>query len=99
MNHHKHVTIFDSRRKNFDAIDIACRKTIQPALGLETTKADKLKTGMSRRFDSGSDECTRLAAKMTSSCVSSLGYIEKGIDDLDPSEMMRAEHYLERFKS
>ena len=98
MNHHQHVTIFNSRRQNFDAVDKACRQTVHPALALEMTKADKRESGMSRRFDSGSGEFARLVAETTSSRVSSLGYIEKEIDNWDLDDLMRAEHYLEEIQ-
>ena len=94
MNHHKHVTLFQSRRQNFDTINDIYRKTLQPALALEITKADKREDGMIRRFDSNSGEYTRLAAELASSRVCELGYIEKEIDSWDLSDMTRAEHYL-----
>jgi len=28
MNHHKHVTLYHSRKHNFDSIDQECRKTV-----------------------------------------------------------------------
>jgi len=98
MNHHKHVTLFHNRRQQFDTIDQACRQTLQPALALEMTKADKREGGMVRRFDSSSGEYTRLVTEMASSRVSSLGYIEKEIDDWHISDLTRAEHYLEEIQ-
>jgi len=98
LNHHKHVTLFHSRRRNFDDIDKTCRKTLQPALALEMTKADKREGGMVRRFESSSGEYTRLASEMTSTRVSALGYIEKEINDWDSSDLTRAEHYLEEIE-
>lgn len=95
MNHHAHVTLFHSKRHHFDVIDKSCRKTLQPALVLEMTKADKREGKMVRRFESSSGEYARLVSEMTSSRVSSLGYIEKQIENLDLSDLTRAENYLE----
>ena len=94
MNHHKHVTLYQSRRKNFDSIDQECRKTVSPELALEMTKADKREVGLIRRFDASSGEFSRLSAEMTASRKSSLGLIEKAIDDWDLSDLSRAEYYL-----
>lgn len=98
MNHHKHVTLFQSRRQNFDTINDVYRKTLQPALALEVTKADKREEGIIRSFDSNSGEYTRLAAELASSRVSELGYIEKEIDSWDLSDLTRAEHYLQEIQ-
>jgi len=94
MNHHKHVTLYHSRRNNFDSIDQDCRKTVSPELALEMTKADKREVGLIRRFDASSGEFSRLSAEMTASRKSSLGLIEKSIDDWDVSDLTRAEYYL-----
>ena len=94
MNHHKHVTLYQSRRKNFDSIDQECRKTVSPELALEMSKADKREVGLIRRFDASSGEFSRLSAEMTASRKSSLGLIEKAIDDWDLSDLSRAEYYL-----
>jgi len=98
MNHHQHVTLFHSRRRNFDDVDKTCRKTLQPALSLEMTKADKREGGMVRRFESSSGEYARLASEMTCTRVSALGYVEKEINDWDSSDLTRAEHYLEEIE-
>ena len=94
MNHHKHVTLYHSRKHNFDSIDQECRKTVSPELALEMTKADKREVGLIRRFDASSGEFSRLSAEMTASRKSSLGLIEKAIDDWDVSDLTRAEYYL-----
>ena len=99
INHHNHVTLFHTRRSNFDSIDKTCRTTVQPALALEMTKADKRESSLSRRFDSSSGEYTRLISEMTSSRVSSLGYIEQEINNWDISDSNRAEHYLEEIRA
>lgn len=98
MNHHRHVTLFHSRRENFDAIDKECRHTLQPSLALETTKADKREGGMVRRFESNAGEYTRVVTEMTSSRVSSLGYIEGRLMNWDIRDSTRAEHYLEEIR-
>ena len=98
MNHHRHVTLFHSRRENFDAIDKECRHTLQPSLALETTKADKREGGMVRRFDSNAGEYTRVVTEMTSSRVSSLGYIEGRLMNWDIRDSTRVEHYLEEIR-
>ena len=85
MNHHKHVTLFHSTRQNFDAIDKECHKTVQPDLSLEFVKADKRDGGITRRFESSAGEYTRLVSELQSSRVSSLGYVEKKINDWDAS--------------
>ena len=94
MNHHKHVTLYHSRKHNFDSIDQECRKTVSPELALEMTKADKREVGLIRRFDASSGEFSRLSAEVTASRKSSLGLIEKAIDDWDISDLSRAEYYL-----
>jgi hypothetical protein len=98
MNHHRHVTLFHSRRENFDAINKECIQTLQPALALEVAKADKREGGMVRRFDSNAGEYTRVVTDMTSSRVSSLGYIERRLENWDISDSNRAENYLEEIR-
>eukprot|EP00579_Thalassiosira_antarctica_P025145 CAMPEP_0202011194 /NCGR_PEP_ID=MMETSP0905-20130828/18756_1 /ASSEMBLY_ACC=CAM_ASM_000554 /TAXON_ID=420261 /ORGANISM="Thalassiosira antarctica, Strain CCMP982" /LENGTH=387 /DNA_ID=CAMNT_0048569953 /DNA_START=29 /DNA_END=1192 /DNA_ORIENTATION=- len=98
MNHHKHITLFHSRRQNFDAIDRTCRQTLQPTLALEMTKADKREGGMVRRFESSAGEYTRLVSQVISGRVSSLGYVEKEMDDWDIGDLTRAEHYLQEIR-
>lgn len=99
MNHHRHVTLFHSRRENFDSINKECIKTLQPALALEVAKADKREGGMVRRFDSNAGEYTRVVTEMTSSRVSSLGYIERRLENWDISDSNRAENYLEEIRT
>ncbi|KAL3811660.1 hypothetical protein ACHAXA_004392 [Cyclostephanos tholiformis] len=98
MNHHRNVTLFHSRRENFDAIDKECRQTLQPSLALEMTKADKREGGMVRRFDSNAGEFTRVLMEMTSSRVSSLGCIERRLENWDISDSTRAKQYLEEIR-
>jgi hypothetical protein len=98
MNHHRHVTLFHSRRENFDAIDKECRTSLQPALALEMTKADKREGGMVRRFESNAGEYTRVVTEATSSRVSSLGYIERRLTNWDVRDSTRAERHLEEIR-
>ena len=58
------------------------------------TKADKREVGLIRRFDASSGEFSRLSAELTASRKSSLGLIDKRIDDWDLSDLSRAEYYL-----
>ena len=98
MNHQQHVTLFDSRRQNFDAIDKTCRTTLQPALALEITKADKREVGMVRRFESRSGENARLLSELTSGRASSLGYLESEVDEWESSNAKNAEKDLEEIE-
>ena len=95
MNHHRNVTLFHSRRENFDVIDKECRQTLQPSLALEMNKADKREGGMVRRFDSNAGEYTRILMEMTSSRASSLGCIERRLANWDICDSTRAKQYLE----
>ena len=53
---------------------------------------------MVRRFDSNAGEYTRVVTDMTSSRVSSLGYIERRLENWDISDSNRAENYLEEIR-
>ncbi|KAL7549752.1 hypothetical protein ACHAWF_013018 [Thalassiosira exigua] len=92
MNHHKHATLYQARRRNFDSVDRTCRQTLQPALALEMTKADKREGGMVRRFETSAGEHARAVSEMVSSRASSLGGVRNALDEWDP--LRRAEHYL-----
>jgi hypothetical protein len=98
MNHHRNVTLFHSRRENFDVIDKECRQTLQPSLALEMNKADKREGGMVRRFESNAGEYTRVLMEMTSSRASSLGCIERRLASWDICDSTRAKHYLEEIR-
>lgn len=98
MNHHNHVTLFNSRRVHFDTIDQTCRQTLQPSLALEMTKADKREGGLIRRFEAASGEYTRRLAELQSARVASLGYIEREIDAWDLSDATRIESHLAEIK-
>jgi hypothetical protein len=53
---------------------------------------------MVRRFDSNSGEYTGVVTEMTSSRVSSLGYIERRLMNWDIRDSTRVEHYLEEIR-
>ena len=95
ISHHRHVTLFHARREHFDTIEKEGRKTLQPALALEMTKADKREGGLVRRFDSNAGEYTRLVSEMISSRASSLGYVESILANWDVSDSNRVKVYLE----
>ena len=95
ISHHRHVTLFHARREHFDTIEKEGRKTLQPALALEMTKADKREGGLVRRFDSNAGEYTRLVSEMISSRASSLGYVESILANWDVSDSNRVKAYLE----
>lgn len=95
ISHHRHVTLFHARREHFDTIEKEGRKTLQPALALEMTKADKREGGLVRRFDSNAGEYTRLISEMISSRASSLGYVESILANWDVSDSNRVKVYLE----
>ena len=95
ISHHRHVTLFHARREHFDTIEKEGRKTLQPALALEMTKADKREGGLVRRFDSNAGEYTRLVTEMISSRASSLGYVESILANWDISDSNRVKVYLE----
>mmetsp|Transcript_9680 Transcript_9680/g.20054 ORF Transcript_9680/g.20054 Transcript_9680/m.20054 type:complete len:396 (+) Transcript_9680:113-1300(+) len=80
MNHHKHVTLFHAKRHHLDSIEQSFRTTLQPALTLEATKADKREGGMVRRFESSAGEYSKRLAECHASRVSALGCIQKKID-------------------
>lgn len=95
ISHHRHVTLFHARREHFDTIEKECRKTLQPDMALEMTKADKREGGLVRRFDSNAGEYTRLVSEMISSRASSLGYVESILANWDVSDSNRVKVYLE----
>ena len=95
ISHHRHVTLFHARREHFDTIEKECRKTLQPDMALEMTKADKREGGLVRRFDSNAGEYTRLVSEMISSRASSLGYVESILANWDVSDSNRVKAYLE----
>lgn len=98
MNHFKHITLVQARRNSFDDIDKACRQTLQPALVLEMTKANKREGGVVRRFESNAGEHTRLFAEMTASRAASLGYIKNEVDGWETIDSTFAENYLEEIE-
>mmetsp|Transcript_25442 Transcript_25442/g.39537 ORF Transcript_25442/g.39537 Transcript_25442/m.39537 type:complete len:320 (+) Transcript_25442:175-1134(+) len=98
MNHHNHVTLFQSRRKNFDTIDEVGRQKLQPSLALEMTKADKREGGLIRRFEAAAGEYTRRLAELQAARVASLGYIQKEITALDLRDATRIESHLAEIK-
>lgn len=95
ISHHRHVTLFNTRREQFDTIEKEGRKILQPALAIEMTKADKREGGLVRRFDSNAGEYTRLVTEMISSRASSLGYVESILANWDISDSNRVKVYLE----
>jgi len=98
MNHHNHVTLFQSRRKNFDTIDEVGRQKLQPSLALEMTKADKREGGLIRRFEAAAGEYTRRLAELQAARVAALGYIQKEITALDLRDATRIESHLAEIK-
>jgi len=98
MNHHNHVTLFQSRRKNFDTIDEIGRQKLQPSLALEMTKADKREGGLIRRFEAAAGEYTRRLAELQAARVAALGYIQKEITALDLRDATRIESHLAEIK-
>lgn len=98
MNHHNHVTLFQSRRTNFDTIDEVGRQKLQPSLALEMTKADKREGGLIRRFEAAAGEYTRRLAELQAARVASLGYIQKEITALDLRDATRIESHLAEIK-
>lgn len=95
ISHHRHVTLFHTRREQFNTIEKEGRKTLQPALALEMTKADKREGGLVRRFDSNAGEYIRFVMEMISSRASSLGYVESILANWDISDSNRVKVYLE----
>lgn len=94
MNHNNHVTLFQSRRKHFDAIDELGRQELQPALALEMAKADKREGGLIRRFEAAAGEYTSRLAELQAARVASLGCIKKDIDALDLRDATQIESHL-----
>mmetsp|Transcript_11630 Transcript_11630/g.17558 ORF Transcript_11630/g.17558 Transcript_11630/m.17558 type:complete len:320 (-) Transcript_11630:877-1836(-) len=98
MNHHNHVTLFQSRRNNFDTIDELGRQKLQPSLALEMTKADKREGGLIRRFEAAAGVYTRRLAELQAARVAALGYIQKEINALDLRDATRIESHLAEIK-
>mmetsp|Transcript_9113 Transcript_9113/g.13109 ORF Transcript_9113/g.13109 Transcript_9113/m.13109 type:complete len:309 (+) Transcript_9113:96-1022(+) len=94
MNHHNHVTLFQSRRTHFDTIDEIGRQKLQPQLALEMTKADKREGGLIRRFEAAAGEYTSRLAELQAARVASLGCIKKDIDALDLRDATQIENHL-----
>ena len=94
LNHHQHITLFHAQRHHLDSIEQTFRTTLQPALALETTKADKREGGMVRRFESNAGEYTNSLAQCTSARVASLGWIQHEIDSWEGMDESRAESVL-----
>ena len=94
MNHHNHVTLFQSRRTHFDTIDEIGRHKLQPSLALEMSKADKREGGLIRRFEAAAGEYTSRLAELQAARVASLGCIKKEIDALDLRDATQIESHL-----
>ncbi|KAL7478318.1 hypothetical protein ACHAW6_004087 [Cyclotella cf. meneghiniana] len=94
MNHHKHITLFHSQRRNFDSVAQQCRTMLHPALTLEITKADKREGALVRQFETSAGEYARLLAEMQASRAASLGVVQKEIDSWKGIDASRAEHFL-----
>ena len=94
MNHHRHITLFHSQKRNFDSIEQQARALLEPALALESTKADKREGALVRRFEASAGEYTRLLAEIQASRASSLGIVKKEIDSWKGMDESRAEHFL-----
>ncbi|KAL3797128.1 hypothetical protein HJC23_000466 [Cyclotella cryptica] len=94
MNHHRHITLFHSQRRNFDSVGQQFRSMLQPALALEVTKADKREGALVRRFETSAGEYARLLAEMQASRAASLGVVQKEIDSWKGIDASRAEHFL-----
>ena len=98
LNHYKHITLVQARRKSFDDIDKTCRQTLRPTLVLEMTKANKREGGVVRRFESNAGEHTRLVAEMIASRASSVGRIKNEVDGWETIDSTLAERYLEEIQ-
>lgn len=96
MNHHQHITLFHSQKRNFDSIQQQARTMLEPALTLESTKADKREGALVRRFEASAGEYTRLLAEVEASRASSLGIVKKEIDSWKIEN--RAEHFLSEIR-
>ena len=94
MNHHRHITLFHSQKRNFDSIEQQARAMLEPALALESTKADKREGALVRRFEASAGEYTRLLAEVQAARASSLGIVKKEIDSWKGIDESRAEHFL-----
>ena len=94
MNHHQHITLFQSQKRNFDSIQEQFRTMLEPALTLEATKADKREGALVRKFESSAGEYTRRLAEVEASRASSLGLVKREIDSWKGIDASRAEHFL-----
>lgn len=99
MNHHQHITLFHSQKRNFDSFQQQARTMLEPALALESTKADKREGALVRRFEASAGEYTRLLAEIQASRASSLGIVQKEIDSWKGIDESRAEHFLSEIRS
>jgi len=99
MNHHEHVTLFNSKRVAFDAIEQQCRQSIQPALQLEKVKANEREAKVIRNFESSAGDVTRQLAEMQAARSSSLGYIEQQLDAWELNDVVRIEGYLKQIQA
>lgn len=99
MNHHEHVTLFNSKRVAFDAIEQQCRKSIQPAIQLEKVKANEREAKIIRNFESSVGSVTRHLAEMQAARSSSLGYIEQQLDAWELDDVVRMEGYLKQIQA
>lgn len=99
MNHHRHITLFHSQKRNFDSVQQQARTLLKPALTLESTKADKREGALVRRFEASAGEHTRLLAEIQASRASSLGIVKKEIDSWKGIDESRAEHLLSEIRS
>ena len=99
MNHHEHVTLFNSQRVAFEATEQQCRKSIQPALQLEKVKANEREAKIIRKFESSVGDVTRQLAEMQAARSSSLGYIEQELDSWDLNDSLRIEGYLKQIQA
>ena len=99
MNHHEHVTLFNSKRVAFEATEQQCRKSIQPALQLEKVKANEREAKIIRKFESSVGDVTRQLAEMQAARSSSLGYIEQELDSWDLNDSLRIEGYLKQIQA
>ena len=98
MNQHQHITLFHSQKRNFDSIQHQAKTILEPALTLESNKADKREGALVRRFEASAGEYTRLLAEVQASRASSLGIVTKELDSWKCSDESRAEHFLSEIR-
>jgi hypothetical protein len=94
MNHHQHITLFHSQKRNFESVQHQARTLLEPALRLESTKADKREGALVRRFEASAGEYTRHLAEIQAFRASSLGVVKKEIDSWKGIDESRAEHFI-----